>query len=82
MGAVRRPGLGWAVGRARKSSFAPAAAHGSEGKPDSSRGGIIDCGGASSAGAITSTGVSTGASAISARVDAGASKVVKWICGG
>ena len=62
---MRAVGLGWAVGRARKSSFAPFAAHGSEGKPDSSRGGIIGCGGAgSSAGAMTSTGVSTGVSAM------------------
>ena len=58
-------GMGWPVGRARKSSFAPAAKNGSEGKPGSSRGGIIGCGAGSSAGAMPSTGgASPGVSAI------------------
>ena len=64
-GAMNAVGLGWPAGRARKSSFAPAAKNGSEGKPGSSRGGIIGCGAGSSAGAMPSTGgASTGVSAI------------------
>ena len=64
-GAMNAVGMGWPVGRARKSSFAPAAKNGSEGKPGSSRGGIIGCGAGSSAGAMPSTGgASTGVSAI------------------